>query len=373
MEKQINDIAEQYANQGKVNALSIFSKRQFELSAVAQLSARPYYDSRKGLFFFCLVLAAVCQIASAVSSYSFFAALASVKLTGYYLIAATVCILLILETAKYYLFNAFFADWFRLTGAKTDFGILIPALVISIISIYASISGGAELATDHSAEQAVENRFEARKNALREEIKGIVARNTWDGKTWFKKGEKQILQQKEAQLQVEMTAEQAEKQKARERNETNAAMYQYGFAAFEALFIAATLFVWFFRKKVAIESEAATGQTTARKTSVTPVPQEDPQQVNPYTADRPRKANPIGFSFQWQKPQTISPNENRLDENRNNENRISEGTRICKQCGTAYHHRHHKQLYCSDACRIAAWEARTGKDFKPKKKQLDLF
>lgn len=376
MENKINEIAEHYANQGKVNALSIFSKRQFEIAAVTQLSARPYYESRKGLFFFCVILAFVCQVASAVSSYSFFAALAAVKLTGYYLIAATVCILLILEAAKYYLFNAFFADLFRLTGTKTDFGILIPALIVSVVSIYASIAGGAELATDHSAELAVESRFEARKNAIREEIKAITARNTWKGQTWLPKADKALLLQKEKQLQAETEAEQAEKQQAREKNETNAAAYRYGFAGFEVLFIAATLFVWFFRKRVAVEAEAATGTATPTARNAQAFAP-DPQQINPYTTDRPRKANPIGFQFAWQQPKQQPQEEPAPDAMSNNAMRTvpkgwQQGT--CEHCGNPFTKRTTWHKYCKTECKIAAWEARTGKEFKPKsKKQLDLF
>lgn len=43
--------------------------------------------------------------------------------------------------------------------------------------------------------------------------------------------------------------------------------------------------------------------------------------------------------------------------------------RVCVHCGTTYNYRHHKQKYCKDECRIAAWEQRTGKKLKLKKKK----
>ena len=49
-----------------------------------------------------------------------------------------------------------------------------------------------------------------------------------------------------------------------------------------------------------------------------------------------------------------------------NENRITEGNRICEHCGTAYKYRHSKQKFCSEQCRIASWQQRTGSTFRKK-------
>jgi hypothetical protein len=42
------------------------------------------------------------------------------------------------------------------------------------------------------------------------------------------------------------------------------------------------------------------------------------------------------------------------------------GLRVCKHCGKEYTHKHHKQVYCSEPCRIASWEIRNGKSFYKK-------
>lgn len=55
------------------------------------------------------------------------------------------------------------------------------------------------------------------------------------------------------------------------------------------------------------------------------------------------------------------------NENRINENRTEQ--RTCKNCGNPYIHKHHKQLYCSDACRVQFWENKTGKTLNFKKKK----
>lgn len=43
--------------------------------------------------------------------------------------------------------------------------------------------------------------------------------------------------------------------------------------------------------------------------------------------------------------------------------------RTCKNCNINYVYKHHKQLYCSDKCRIQNWEKRTGKKLKKKSKK----
>jgi len=52
-----------------------------------------------------------------------------------------------------------------------------------------------------------------------------------------------------------------------------------------------------------------------------------------------------------------------------NDKKAEESERICLHCSTAYVYRHHKQKYCSDDCRINAWQERTGKKLKKKKRK----
>jgi hypothetical protein len=43
--------------------------------------------------------------------------------------------------------------------------------------------------------------------------------------------------------------------------------------------------------------------------------------------------------------------------------------RVCKNCNEIYIYKHHKQMYCTDKCRIESWEKRTGKTLKKKSKK----
>jgi hypothetical protein len=62
------------------------------------------------------------------------------------------------------------------------------------------------------------------------------------------------------------------------------------------------------------------------------------------------KAQQIGFVI-------YEANENRTNENRT----IQPGNRVCLNCEKEYTPRHHKQKYCSDACRVHAWEKKAGR------------
>lgn len=47
---------------------------------------------------------------------------------------------------------------------------------------------------------------------------------------------------------------------------------------------------------------------------------------------------------------------------------IGEGNRICLHCGSAYEYRIHNQKYCTEKCRVEAWQQKTGKVLKKTKR-----
>ena len=55
----------------------------------------------------------------------------------------------------------------------------------------------------------------------------------------------------------------------------------------------------------------------------------------------------------------------RADENRLTKIVTTSGNlRSCDHCGNPYEHRHQKQKFCGDSCRIAAWQDKTGKEIR---------
>lgn len=59
-------------------------------------------------------------------------------------------------------------------------------------------------------------------------------------------------------------------------------------------------------------------------------------------------------------------NDNSNNDNSNNDNNkgLNSGLKTCLCCGVSFTPNHHKQVYCSDTCRLQAWSNRTGKMIK---------
>lgn len=67
----------------------------------------------------------------------------------------------------------------------------------------------------------------------------------------------------------------------------------------------------------------------------------------------------------------IVVNKNNHTQNNDNENRITKIvniTGICQNCSCTFTKNHKKQIYCSENCRVQAWQNRTGKTLRKNKK-----
>jgi hypothetical protein len=338
------------------NVFAAFTRAQFEKSAYVELSEKDYYTRFKALYWFAVVLALGAQVGSLVSEYSYFEAIALIKLTGWAAIIAAGLFVVTLEFAKYYIVNRLFADIFRLAGVRVAYGLAIVAIGISALSVWASIQGGGNLAVNPQAIEVAVSPYATEIATLRQEIADIKQRNTWQGKTWIAGADKKLLHKKEAQLTAAITAKDKAANEAKEKESSNIAAYQYAFSALEAVFLICTLFVYYFKKRVAIESLAA---ATSRP---------EPAPVLQTFAATTESANgnrAIGFKFGWQNPQADNSTVNVNNGERNNGERGKK--KACEHCGTLFTKKHWNARYCSDECRIAAWELRTGKTFKFKK------
>jgi hypothetical protein len=339
----------------------LFNRRQFEIAAVRRLSQSDFYTSYRPLFVFALCLALLAQVASLVSEYGYFESVLSVKLSGYALIVAAGFAVVLLELAKYFVMNRVFADLFRLAGMRIPYGLAVIAVGISALSVWASIQGGGNMAVNPQAIEQAASPFATEAAILRQEIADIKNRNTWKGKTWIAGADKKLLHQKEAQLAQVLAARDQATAKAEAKEAMNVQTYQYAFSGFELVFIICTLWAWYFRRRVAVEAEITYLPTTvnvgAQNGSNTAGTWNEPQ---PLPTVEPKPAQRIGFTFSWQNPQA--------DNSTVNVNNGERGKKkACEHCGTLFTKKHWNARYCSDECRIAAWELRTGKTFKFKK------
>jgi hypothetical protein len=348
-----------------------FAAEQTQRQFVKELSQNSFFESYRALFYTALLFSFLAQVASAISSYSFFAALLQVKiLNPYLLVSAVIGILLSVEIIKYTVVNKSFKELFALQPQHNT-ALFLLAFLVSSLSIYASITGGGNLGIDTTQPQLVSNEFDKEIAALRNDITGIQARNTWKGQTYLPTKEKSLLYAKETEIAALKAKKESALQAVTAQNETNKTQFQIGFAAFELLFFVCTIFVWYYKRRSSVEFLAVTPDTigtatvqltTKTQTVIAPPPSTE----NLDTPPAPAPSKRIGFVFGKSKG---VPNENSntvSDTPNENSNRLYEN-RVCLHCQQTFIHNHRKQKYCCNVCRITAWEQRNGKRLKKRK------
>lgn len=98
------------------------------------------------------------------------------------------------------------------------------------------------------------------------------------------------------------------------------------------------------------------------------------------TQEQPKKAQTFAVNgFSQHLNNTAAKNENQqrrpigftIDENRLT-NQSQGNLRTCQHCQTTYQYRHAKQKFCSDSCRIDAWQEKTGKEIKRRNNAVNV-
>lgn len=385
-----------------------FAQTTNELTFVNQLQPKTYYETYKDLYFGAIFFSVLAQIATAISSYSFFVDLFAPKITNEYALIVCVCVVLaIIEIMKFITLNKALLGLFSLP-AKPNYVLLSFALVLSICSIYASVIGGGNFGIDNVKVETVKSEHDKEIATLRAEILDIQKRNTYKGNTYIVGKEKKLLHAKETTLQALQAKKDNELNKVHTTNETNANTFKIGFALFDILFLLCSLHVWNFKKLVSIESLAnelpAADGTKVAIENINVIGGDVPNtQINAI----PNQQNKIGFQYDFthlknkagnelpnEKPNEIKsnnvrqnelPNENKgIDSNTVNVNSecntvnvnseriiitLQANEKLCLHCQTVFTYKHWNAKYCSENCRIASWELKTGRKFnKPKTK-----
>jgi hypothetical protein len=377
----------------KKNNFADFTQTTNTLEFVAQLQPKTYYETYKELYFGAKFFAVLAQLATAISSYSFFADLFAAKITNEYALIFCVCVVLvIIEVMKFLTLNKALLGLFSLP-AKPNYVLLAFALVISLCSIYASVIGGGKLGIDNEQVVTVKSEFDTEIAVLRTEIRDIQKRNSYKGNTYIAGKEKKLLHQKESNLTALQAKKDSELTKVYAANETNANTFKIGFGLFDLFFLLCSLYVWYFTKLVAIES-LATEQDNAQDKIIaienTNVGSQNApnENVNTQINAIPNQQNKIGFQYDFthlknKSAADATPNldlktENDLSTSVVNTNHVNtnvvdtsiilgNGNRICLHCQGVFTYKTNNHKYCNDTCRISNWELRTGRKFKKSK------
>lgn len=369
-----------------------FSATQEQLGYVHELQARPFYKEYRLLFLLCYGMAFLAQIASAISSYHFFASLLSHKLWGLGLIIATVILLLSIEALKYVLVNKSFAKLFALHPQR-PFVLLFLAATLSLLSMYASIVGGGNLGIDVTKTTQTTQDFDREIAVIRQEIQAILHRNSWKGSTYLAGKDKNLLHNKELELtQLKQNKEKALTDLA-QYNAQIQTSYQIGFGIFECLFVLCSIFIWYYQKRSAVDylaTESSNHIPTTNNNSnlnhITPITTiaENPTPTPPFEIPKPAQRIGFQYDFSTQKTAPLSELQSSIKENETLTNNpfdsvstqngaISPQTVYtpiyiegqgflvtCLHCGTKVYKKHSHAKFCSDTCRYRYRDSNKG-------------
>ena len=335
-----------------------------------ELSPQDYYNSYLGLWYFCLVLTFLAQILSLGSEYAYFQSVFSSSLSGVLLIGATVLFCLFIESAKYFVFGAFFKEMFLLTKASVNPFLLALSLLISAVSVYASIIGGGSFGIDTAKVVTTESKHDKEIQAVRSEIAEIHKRNSWKGNTYIAGKDKALLHTKESELSKVKQQKESDLQAVETKNKEQETVYRYWFGSFELVFVLCTWFVYYFKKRTAIECTYAVQEIDNQEN-------EKPTKIGfstvPNSTIAPNsQVQKVGFQFGSNTPTLkVNGEGNNLESNTVKVEKeyilLKENERVCKHCSKVFTYKHWNATYCGEKCKIEAWEQRTGKKFNKKK------
>ena len=328
---------------------------------------KPYYERTAKLAAFLAVLAVVCNVLSGLTEsvflhqkFSLFVPFLAVS------IVLVLAVVLIIEGVKRYTLPQIFRYWFQYK--EIDFiNLSIYGLAV-VCSVWLSFNGSKYLPSMVTEAEVVNvEGVAARYDAMIKEAEGkaeqYFQQNNWRGKldnssrpTYNQLTESvtKLKTEKQEAIKTEKQENKAILEAWKAQNEKDG--LQLGFITI-ASEIVLFLIIGFliYRKWRHVAQFANIENVEAEQTTIRTVK----------TTTEPSATVPSSSSINLN-------NENRKQVVKtlnvdNNENRKTEGNkRLCKHCNKEYIYRHHKQKYCADTCRVAAYNKRNNTNLKYK-------
>ena len=249
------------------------------------LEPKNFYERYKHFAVLAFILVIFTQIASFVSSYSFVFDFVHYKFNLELSTVITIVLLLVLEFSKFFVYNSFLSQAFAVIR-HVEPVLLFVALILSIISFFASVYGGAKLGTNTEIELSTNTSYsDSLQNTeltikkeiadLNTQIAQIQNSDNYKNQVWkngvleFKglseKGKEQIarLQTEKEKLNLRLDKKErlilAEKEKAlskvENQNLQNSNMFMWVFGSFDILFILLQFFRYHFKRQSLISLE----------------------------------------------------------------------------------------------------------------------
>lgn len=359
------------------------NKRLFD-RLEAKHKPKPYWKQYRILYFSVLGASFLFHILSACTAaaliyFFLFGLIGSMAMSGILTLAA-------LELTKRETSSKFFHT--RLQFGKMSGGLLAAVLGLSIISTAASYFGAEKTVHQFAKGPALVN-ADSTTQPLRAQIADID-RQISDAKKMKWKGKLTVQGQNTlaalTTAKADLLAEQTRQQKridgnndtALEEHKTTTTTNGQQFAAFtllsEILLILCLFYIQYYDFRSFAEYAHAHAETAPKPTEQPGKPNEQPAKpAAPNVRQDPAPAfssngnglpknerQPIGFAYAnrnaYTRTQTVETQTVTQPGN--------DHLRNCEHCGTAYIYGHRRQKFCTDQCRIDAWQDRTGRKLK---------
>ena len=304
-----------------MNNLKDLHKKSTLESFRNSVERKTYFESYIELYWAMFVLSFVCQIASFVSSLSYFELIVSFKLSSFELIFLfAVLIGLMIEYLKFKIVSTTFSKWFS-KEREYNYPLLLASILICVASSYFSIVGGGILADNKAKPKSIESNYKNEISALQNDIKSVENSDNYKQVLWIGNGNtktvitdegKKLVLAKQKQIENLQHKESKALNKFETENASNVQNYQLWFASIEILFILFKLFCANFKRNVVLEEfdiQVGANNSEKMRTEI------KPNETNVRSANlvRPMRINTIGFvpaALKQPEMKLSTPNEN---------------------------------------------------------------
>jgi hypothetical protein len=242
--------------------LTAFRKTSLLHRFQQDIAPRGFFETYQIFFYLAIGLAFLAQLASALSSYQFIADLVAYKIPqGIALITTTILLLGLIEILKYFIFRLSFQKLFA-QQPEITWPLWVLALIISAFSAYASIMGGGQLALNPQAEAQKRLNFGEARAKIQAQIHAIQNSDAHKQIIWLGNGQtskvlsqqgQALIQKREAELDTLRQEETRWQAQQSQTNQAKSQRYQLIFGIFEVLFLLASGFVWYFKRRVVLD------------------------------------------------------------------------------------------------------------------------
>lgn len=231
-----------------------------------ELRDKTFSERNEPLFFLAIALSFLSQCLSAWASYMAVHSVVAMKASGDVAIAVSIVLLVAIEVVKYALVTITFGQIFSLRPAYPH-AIICIMLLWSGFSMYLAVSGSTEIAKDKTTENRLKQEQTAKEKELKNTIAEIQNTDTYKDVIWSGGGVsskvlsnvgKGLIQKRELELDSLRKTYKTKTNDFQNAQSAAQSKFNYFFGIFEALFLIATAYTFYYKRLLSLSNTAQT-------------------------------------------------------------------------------------------------------------------